>query len=137
MSTEANLSGKAKNVGGRPRSFDKLKAHLRLREIVWANMDAMIEAQVRNAQGIKYLVTRDKATGKFTKLSEEEAKLRLAEGHTEIVEVWDERPNVQSFTDLMNRTIDKPTESIDMGVTVTDARADRVLAARKRASGKR
>lgn len=133
QSYENNTKGKR----GRPKGFDKLKAHTRLREIVNANWDAMIEAQIKNSMGIRYLVSRDKKTGKFTKLTEAEAKLRLTSESEEVIEVWDERPNVQAFTDLANRHIDKPTESIDMGVTVTDARADRVLAARKRASGKR
>ena len=131
------MAAQTKNKGGRPRTWDKLQEHMRLRALVSANWDAMILAQIKNAQGIKYLVSRDKKTGKFTKLTEEEAKLRLTSDSEEVIEVWDERPNVQAFTDLANRHIDKPTESIDMGLTVTDARADRVLAARKRTSGKR
>jgi hypothetical protein len=133
----ADLAVTGKGRGGRPRSFDKLQQHQRLREIVSANWEAMIMAQVKNAQGIKYLVSRDKKTGKFTKLTEEEAKLRLTSESEEVIEVWDERPNVQAFTDLANRHIDKPTESIEAKVTVNDTRAQRVFEARKRADGKR
>jgi len=85
---------------------------MRLREIVAKHWDAMIEAQVKNSMGIRYLVSRDKKTGKFTKLTEEEAKTRLTSESEEVIEVWDERPNVQAFTDLANRHIDKPTESV-------------------------
>lgn len=104
------------NKGGRPRSFDALKQHERLREQVAAAQDAMTEAQIKNACGIKYLVSRDKATGKFTKLTEEEAKLRLNDTNAEIIEVWDERPNVQAYTDLMNRTLGKPAETVNADV---------------------
>lgn len=113
---DAGLKVKTKHAGGRPKGFDKLKQHMRLCAMVAASQDAMTEAQIKNAQGIKYLVTRDKASGKFTKLTEEEAKLRLAEGHTEMVEVWDERPNVQAFTDLMNRVLGKPAETVNADV---------------------
>ena len=106
------MEEQGKNKGGRPRSWDKLQEHMRLREIVAKHWDAMIEAQVKNSMGIRYLVSRDKKTGKFTKLTEEEAKTRLTSESEEVIEVWDERPNVQAFTDLANRHIDKPTESV-------------------------
>lgn len=120
---------------GRPKGFDKVKAHDRVRELVAEHLDEMTLANIKNACGIKYLVTRDKATGKFTKLSEEDAKLRLTEGHTEIVEVWDERPNVQSFTDLMNRTLGKPAETLDATVTIQGLE-ERIRAAQDRTKAK-
>ena len=30
----------------------------------------------------------------------------------EIIEVWEKDPSVQAFTDLMNRTLDKPAEQV-------------------------
>jgi hypothetical protein len=103
---------------GRPKgskekgTIEKELLRERLRLKVAEKLDPMIEAQIANAMGIKYLVARDKKTGKFEKLSEARAKVKLsgAEGDLEIIEVWEERPNVQAFTDLLNRTIDKPAE---------------------------
>jgi hypothetical protein len=35
----------------------------------------------------------------------------------EIIEVWEKDPSVQAFTDLMNRTIDKPVEQVQADVS--------------------
>jgi len=45
------------------------------------------------------------------------------ESDTEVIEVWEERPNVQAFTDLLNRTIDKPIEQVN-----ADVKGDFVIA---------
>jgi hypothetical protein len=38
--------------------------------------------------------------------------------HTEeVIEVWEKDPSVQAFTDLMNRTIDKPIEQMAVDAT--------------------
>ncbi len=70
-----------------------------LRSLVLAAMLPMVEAQITNARGLKYLVTRDKKTGKFIRVTEAMAKAKL--GHAEeIIEVWEKDPSVQAFTDL-------------------------------------
>jgi hypothetical protein len=67
-------------------------------------MAAMIDAQIAQAQGLKYMVARDDS-GKFRRIGPEE----LAAGATG-VEVWEKDPSTAAFTDLMNRAIDKPKE---------------------------
>ncbi len=62
-----------------------------------------------HAEGLKYLVTRDKKTGKFIRVTEAMAKARLG-ANEETIEVWEKDPSVQAFTDLMNRALDKPAE---------------------------
>jgi hypothetical protein len=47
-------------------------------------------------------------TGKFTRVSGR--SLAHHNKQQEIIEVWEKDPNVQAFTDLMNRCIDKPKE---------------------------
>lgn len=124
------------NQGGRPKGtsgIEKEALRAKLREKVAAALDPMTDAQIANAQGIKYLIAREKKTGKFKKLSEAEAILALGqESDSEVIEVWEERPNVQAFTDLLNRTIDKPTETLQATVTVAGIE-ERIKAARKRA----
>jgi len=105
--------------GGRPpgpsyTTLSKIEARELLRQSVMKHMDAMIEAQVANAKGLKYLVARSKTTGKFERLSQKEAEDILSgeQEHPHItLEVWEKDPSVQAFTDLMNRTLDKPPES--------------------------
>jgi len=67
----------------------------------------LIDAQMANAEGIKYLVVRDAKSGKFLRVSEGVAK--LADGE-ELIEVWEKDPSIQAFSDLMNRALDKPKE---------------------------
>ena len=97
-----------------------------LRQRVMLDMDAMVAAQVAHAQGLKYLVARHKLTGKFEKLTENEAKELLSgeESDRIVIEVWEKDPSVQAFTDLMNRALDKPKEQEQQiqhsgGITVT------------------
>src|SRR5689334_7350167 len=98
------------------RGFDKERAREQLRTKVLEHLDAMTEAQIASAKGINYLVSRDKKSGKFKVLSAEDAKKLLdgEQSEVEVIEVWKERPNTPAFTDLLNRTIDKPAEQVDV-----------------------
>lgn len=91
------------------KTLQKEAAREALRQIVLEHMREMTEAQIANAKGIKYLVVRDKKTGKFVRVTEAMAKEKLGQ-HEEIVEVWEKEPSTPSYTDLMNRTLDKPAE---------------------------
>ena len=132
------MAAQGKNKGGRPKTWDALRAHDRLREMVFAEQDKMTAAQIEAAKGVKYLVARNKKGGKFTHLTEEMAKLILSgeDQENEIVEEWEKLPNVQAYAYLIDQAVGKSTEVQEINLTV-DARADRVLAARKRTSGKR
>lgn len=123
-------SGRKKGTSG----FDKEAARQRLREIVWANMTPMLEAQVANAKGIKFLILRHSKSGKFIKRIEDASKPIRFDPEHEIVEVWAKDPSVQAFTDLMNRTIDKPAETVNatVDVAITQAIESRLKAARER-----
>jgi hypothetical protein len=35
----------------------------------------------------------------------------------EIIEVWEKEPSTQAAADLLNRALDKPTESVDVDFT--------------------
>lgn len=93
-----------------PHTLEKEAAREVLRQLVFAHFGPLVEAQIANATGIKYLVVREKATGKFLRVGKGRAeKLKPEE---EIVEMWEKDPSVQAFTDLMNRVIDKPAEQL-------------------------
>jgi len=57
--------GGARPGAGRKKGFDALRQHERIREMVAAAQDEMVAAQIEAAKGIKYLVAREKKTGKF------------------------------------------------------------------------
>jgi hypothetical protein len=104
-----------------------------LRALVAAKLAVMTEAQIANAQGIKYLVARDRKTGKFRRLSEDALGVLEEDDEREVVEVWEKDPNVSAYTDLLNRTIDKPTETLQATVTVAGIEQRlKAAAARKR-----
>lgn len=89
------MAAKTRPKGGRPKGFDKLAQHMRLREMVMARQDRMTEAQISAAEGVKYLVARDKKGGKFRHLTEDGAKAILSgeDSEHEIVEEWEKLPN--------------------------------------------
>ena len=126
-----NPKGRAKGTKAK-KTLAKEEAREILRQQVMAEMGPMTEAQIKNAKGISYLVYRDKKGGKFAKVKESEAEAILGDDNV-IVEVWEERPSVQAYTDLMNRALDKPKEQpmeVDLTVTGLD---ERIRAARQRA----
>lgn len=90
---------------------EAIRAHVQAK--VSAQLDALVDAQIAQATGRKYLVTRDKKTGKFIRVGEAMAKAR--QGNTEeTIEVWEADPSTPAFTDLMNRAADKPKEQVEL-----------------------
>jgi hypothetical protein len=130
--------GKRPNAGAKKGSkhkatISKEQAREALRHIVLAHMDEMTAAQVSNAKGIRYLVVRQKSTGKF--LRRVGATGETHNPDTEIIEIWEKDPSVQAFTDLMNRALDKPKEQeLEVKLSGDEALIAALLAGRKRAA---
>lgn len=83
-----------------------------VRQAVTAHMPELIDAQVAQARGLRYMVVRDRA-GKFVRIPDgitPEALDALLGDEGAVVEVWTKDPSTPAFTDLMNRAIDKPKE---------------------------
>jgi len=90
------------------KTLAKEQAREVARQLITRQLEPLIASQIANAQGIKYLVVRDKSTGKFLRVPESAAtKLNPQE---ETIEIWEKDPSVQAFTDLLNRALDKPAE---------------------------
>jgi hypothetical protein len=92
-----------------PVRLEKEAARELVRRLVTAQLGPMVRAQIANCRGLKYLVTRDKKTGKFIRVTEAMARAKQGSDE-ETIEVWEKDPNVYAFTDLMNRALDKPKE---------------------------
>jgi len=116
-------AGRKKGTNG----LDREMARARLRERVIARMDDLLDSQLDNACGIKYLVARERKTGRFVEVSQDQVKLILSgkDDTFEMLEVYEKQPSVQAFTDLMNRTLDKPKEHVEVdgnlsgGISIT------------------
>lgn len=126
----------AKKGSKHASTLSKEAARDALRAIVLREMDALTAAQISNAKGIKFLVVRQKSTGKFVRVTEAAARLREGEeSDHEIIEVWEKDPSVQAFTDLMNRALDKPKEQEqEIKVSGEVTLIEKLLAGRKRAA---
>lgn len=129
-------SGPKKGAKYKP-TLDKEAAREALRAIVLREMESLVASQISAAKGIRYLVARNRASGKFVRL-DEEAMTKLLAGEDddslEAVEVWEKDPSVQAFTDLMNRALDKPKEQkqeLELTGELTVI-PERLAAARKR-----
>jgi quinol monooxygenase YgiN len=115
--------GLRSNPGGRPKgttgikqvqTIKKEEARDALRQLVLQKMEQLVDAQLANATGIKYLVRRDAKSGKFLRVT---ADMLDQQTDDDLIEMWEKEPSVQSFTDLMNRALDKPKEQ-EQEVTV-------------------
>ena len=113
MAKGGKRPGAGRKVGYQsPNTLDKIAAREHVRQMVIAKLTPLLEAQFANACGLKYLVVRDKRTGKFIRVTEAMARQLegKAEAEHESVEIWEKDPSVQAFTDLMNRALDKPAD---------------------------
>lgn len=114
--------GGARPGGGKPKgmrwpsSIRKEKARALVARLVEKELRELVQAQVANAKGIKYMVVRNKRSGKFVRVTEAMARSLGERGaedsEDEIIEIWEKDPSVQAFTDLLNRAIDKPAEQV-------------------------
>lgn len=124
-----------------PETITKAQAREAHRILVMRYMEEMTKAQIMRALGTKYLVKRAKAGGKFEKVSAKDLEdaLKGQEEGRLILEVWDELPFTQAYTDLMNRALDKPSEHLQLtgaeGGPVEVAIQSRLIAGRRRLRG--
>lgn len=117
-----------------PQTLEKEAAREIVRQRVFAQLDALVDAQIANSKGLSYLVARNAKTGKFERVTTEMLDSGSDELH-ERIEVWEKDPSVQAFTDLMNRALDKPKEQEqELKITGDEALIAALYAGRKRAS---
>lgn len=118
------------------KTIEKEAAREILRNRVKAELEPMVDAQIANAKGIKYLVVRNKKSGKFLRVTEAMAKIKLGtESDEETIEVWEKDPSVHAFQDLMDRTLDKPSQPVAVEHSGSVDVVSRLEQARKRLNG--
>ena len=71
-----------------------MRAYLRAR--VAAELGPLVDAQIAQAKGLKYLVTRDKETGKFIRVGPALARAK----REETIEVWEKDPSTAAWDSL-------------------------------------
>jgi hypothetical protein len=108
-------AGKGRPKGAKnKRTLAKEMEEAVLRQKIKERLAPILDAQMAIAQGIKYLVWRDKASGKFKPVPEARFKALIEEGVQ--MEVWEEKPNVFAFRELLDRAYGKPKETLDVSM---------------------
>jgi hypothetical protein len=114
----SNGHGGKRTGAGRPagtkneKTLEKAAARELVRQMITERLEPLLAAQIDNAVGIRHLIMRDPNTGKFERITNVE---QIDEGlRTGAFWIYTKDPNVQAFTDLLNRCIDKPAEHVEV-----------------------
>src|SRR5262249_21143667 len=96
------------------KPLEKEAARELVRQMVTDRLGSLVAAQMDNAEGIRHLMMRDPKTGKFERITGDAKQIDKALKTTNAVWIYTKDPNVQAFTDLLNRCIDKPAEHVQV-----------------------
>src|SRR5215813_11947450 len=97
-----------------PSTLRKEEARELVRRYVTERLPQFLDAMSDNITGIRHLMMRDPKTGKFERITGSAAQIDKAVKSKNAVWIYTKDPNVQAFTDLLNRAVDKPSEHIQI-----------------------
>jgi hypothetical protein len=102
------------------------------RQLITARLEPIIDAHVRNAIGLDYMVIRHE-DGTFTRAqTEADIDAALKRGG-QAFQIVTQQPNTQSMQTLLAYALDKPKEQeFDVNLSVTDTLQTKINAARAR-----
>jgi hypothetical protein len=120
LKKQSSAHGGARKGAGRPKGSrntgfpTKEAGREALSQLVLAEFGPLVQAQIAVAKGIHHLVVRNKKTGKFERVTNPDQMVAVLnnEAESEVWELWERDPSTQAFTDLINRTLGKPAESM-------------------------
>src|SRR5215471_590927 len=106
--------GSGRHKGTRwPSTLAKAEAREKVRQFITERLGEFLEAMADNVVGLKHLMMRDPETGKFERLTDAR-QIDKALKSKNACWIYTKDPNVQAFTDLLNRCIDKPSEHVSI-----------------------
>jgi hypothetical protein len=140
MAGRAQASRENGKKGGRPkgrksaRTLAKAAARERVCQRVYAELDALVQAQIAQALGVSHFFLRN-TRGQFEQVTDPkviEAALNAGD-EGRYYWIFTKDPSIQAFTDLMNRALDKPKEQeLEVSVRGEVELVQRLAAARLR-----
>ncbi len=83
------------------------------RQLVFERLRPMVTAQMAHAEGISYMILRH-PTGTFTRATDVAQLDAACAAGAAAFRIFTQAPNVQAFSDLMNRALDKPVEQVQV-----------------------
>ena len=95
-----------------PSTLRKEEARELVRQYVTERLPQFLDAMSDNIVGIRHLMMRDPKTGKFERVTGDAKQIDKALKTKTAFWIYTKDPNVQAFTDLLNRCIDKPAEHV-------------------------
>ena len=118
----ANGHGGKRTGAGKPKgtlwptTIRKQQMREKLLALVEAEVEPIVKAQIANAKGLDHFFLRDEKTKQFVKIDDPktiEVALNCGdEGSYYWIHTKD--PSTQAFTALMDRSIDKPIEQLEL-----------------------
>src|SRR5262245_6313083 len=120
MYVKKGNNGGARPGAGKPRgvkwpsTLRKEEARELVRQYVTERLPQFLDAMSDNITGIKHLMLRDPKTGQFTRVTGDAKQIDKAVKSKNAVWIYTKDPNVQAFTDLMNRALDRPAEHLEI-----------------------
>src|SRR5215469_12195503 len=107
--------GSGRHKGTRwPSTLAKAEAREKVRQFITERLGEFLEAMADNVVGLRHLMMRDPKTGKFERVTGDAKQIDKALKTTNAVWIYTKDLNVQAFTDLLNRAIDKPAEHVSI-----------------------
>jgi hypothetical protein len=104
------------------------------------HLDEMVEAQAMHAKGVSYMVLRA-PDGSFARATDQKQIDAACKAGATAFRIFTQAPNPQAFTALLDRTIGKPSEHVELtgaqGGPVEVTLVARLQAAKKRLSGQK
>src|SRR5215831_6578281 len=97
-----------------PSTLRKEEARELVRRYVTERLPEYLAAMSDNITGIRHLMMRDPKTGKFERVSGDAKQIDKALKTKTAFWIYTKEPNVQAFTDLLNRALDRPAEHVQL-----------------------
>lgn len=94
-------------------TIDKELHRERLRQMVVDALGPMTQAQIDHAQGVSYMVLRN-PDGTFTRATDVKQIDAACASGAAAFRIFTQAPNPAAYKDLMDRTLDKPVEQVQL-----------------------
>lgn len=99
-----------------PQTIEREEARKYLRDRVISELDPMLTAQIASAKGINHFFLRDPKTKQFSRIEDPDtiqAALNMGQEGS-YYWIFTKDPSAQAFKDLMDRTLDRPKEHVEL-----------------------
>jgi hypothetical protein len=97
-----------------PSTLRKEEARELVRQFITERLPEFLDAMAATVVGTKHLMMRDPKSGQFTRVTGDARQVDKAVKSKNACWIYTKDPNVQAFTDLLNRAIDRPAEHVQL-----------------------